>query len=117
MALYDERGLPRSITIRKLVYHIASDLSGRIAVSLGLARLGDYRDDLNEIIQEKFKTRRAFCKATGISEDMLSHVLARRKHLAIDTLTEALAHIGYRLCLLPAEPQPVAKKKRKTKAG
>jgi hypothetical protein len=33
---------------------------------------------------------------------MLSHVLARRKHLAIDTLESALGKIGYTLRIMPA---------------
>src|SRR5713226_3718173 len=103
-SLYDRRGLPRATSSRKPVYKIAQDLSARIALALGLVRLPDYRDDLDEIIREKFNTQRAFCETTGIAEDMLSHVLARRKHLAIDTLTNALGRIGYRLCILPAEP-------------
>jgi hypothetical protein len=51
---------------------------------------------------EDFSSRRAFCEATGLSEDMLSHVLAGRKDFALDTLTEALAKIGYGLPFLPA---------------
>lgn len=53
------------------------------------------------MIRTHFHTRREFCEATGISEDMLSHVLAGRKHLAIDTLSQALARIGYRLQITP----------------
>jgi hypothetical protein len=41
-----------------------------------------------------------------LAEDLISHVLARRKHLAIDTLTEALDKIGYRLEIRPT-PQDV----------
>lgn len=66
-------------------------------------RAPDYRDELDELIRENFPTRRAFCEATGISEDMLCHVLARRKHLAIDTLNEALSRIGYTLRIQPLE--------------
>jgi hypothetical protein len=50
---------------------------------------------------QRFKTRREFCEATGLSEDMLSHVLARRKHLAIDTLSSALEKVGYTLHIGP----------------
>src|SRR5205823_1654475 len=71
LTLYRQRGLTSRQIIRTPVYQIAQDLSGRMAVSLGLARLPDYRDHLRLIIAAKFKTRRAFCKATGLSEDML----------------------------------------------
>ena len=75
----------------------------RLAVAQGVARNPDYRDEIEELIRTRFKTRREFCEATGLSEDMLSHVLARRKHIAIDTLSEALSRIG---CFLRIVPQP-----------
>ncbi len=37
---------------------------------------------------------------------MLSHVLAKRKHLAIQTLAEALEKVGYGLHIAPL-PDPV----------
>jgi hypothetical protein len=100
-SLYEGRGLSRQEVTKTPVWDIAQDLSGRIAISLGLMRLPDYRDDLRQIIREKFKTQRAFCEATGIGEDMLSHVLRGRKHLAIDTLAGALEKIGYLVRLVP----------------
>ena len=62
------------------------------------------RDELEDLIRTKFKNHRAFCQATGISEDMLSHVLAGRKDLSLETLTQALQRIGYALHILP-EPE------------
>lgn len=101
--LYQPRGLTRKEARETVVYRIAQDLGSRIAIASGLARMPDYRDELADLIRRRFKTRRAFCEATGISEDMLSHVLARRKHLAIDTLQEALARIGCTLRIMPLE--------------
>jgi hypothetical protein len=98
---YDARGIPRSQTVNSAAFQIAQDLGCRIAVAAGLMRVPDYRDEIEEIIQEQYRTRREFCRATGISEDMLSHVLAGRKHLAIDTLSEALEKIGYALKIVP----------------
>lgn len=95
--LYDGRGLPRSQSRRTAVFRIAQDLSGRLAIAAGMARAPDYRDELEELIRTRFKTRRDFCRATGVSEHMLSHVLARRKHMSIDTLVHALDRIGYDL--------------------
>lgn len=92
---YSERGLTRKQVMNTAIFQITHDLSGRLAIMLGLARKADYRDQLIEIIEERFKTRRAFCKATGLAEDMLSHVLAGRKHLSIEALTIALDRIGY----------------------
>jgi hypothetical protein len=100
-ALYKARGLTRRETIATDVWRIAQDIGGRIAVAAGLARAPDYRDDLESLISTHFPTRRAFCEATGLSEDMLSHVLAKRKHLAVDTLNEALGRIGYALHIAP----------------
>ena len=98
---YDARGLARSEHKRTPIYRIAQDLSGRLAVAAGMARLPDYRDELEGLIRNRFKTRREFCKATGLAEDMLSHVLARRKHLSMETLVQALARIGYVLRIEP----------------
>lgn len=102
--LYESRGLTQEETSQTEVFEIAQDLGGRIAVRQGFARMPDYRDELADLIRRRFKTRREFCRATGISEDMLSHVLARRKHLSIESLTQALARIGYTLQIMPVAP-------------
>jgi hypothetical protein len=101
-AFYDARGVTRRAAQRTIPYRIAQDLSGRLAVASGLARPSDFRDELAELIREHFPSRRAFCKATGLSEDMLSHVLAGRKDLSLATLTQALERIGYALHITPA---------------
>jgi hypothetical protein len=98
---YDARGIRRSQSLKSVPFQIAQDLSGRLAVASGLARPSDYRDELEEIIRTRFATRRAFCKATGISEDLLSHVLAGRKDLSLATLTKGLERIGFRLRITP----------------
>lgn len=99
--LLSARGLSKSDIVSSPLYRLAQDLGSRQQVERGEARVPDYRDELEGIIVSRFKTRRAFCEATGLSEDMLSHVLARRKHLAIDTLTEALSRVGYQLRIAP----------------
>jgi hypothetical protein len=114
-AFYEARGLARKAVPRTLLWRIAGDLSGRMAVSAGLARLGDYRDELEDLIREKFPSRRAFCEATGLSEDMLSHVLAGRKDLSLEALTKALGRIGYRLRIVPVpEAQPATRTRKRT---
>ncbi len=92
---YLARGLTRREVTRTIVWRIAQDLNSRLMIAAGLAKRGDYRDELENLILMKYKSRRAFCEATGLSEDMLSHVLAKRKNLGIQTLAEALAKIGY----------------------
>lgn len=100
---YADRGKSRRETTRTPVWRIARDLSSRLAIAQGYARAPDYRDELEDLIRERFKSCREFCRATGLSEDMLSHVLARRKHLGLETLTNALARIGYTLQIVPLE--------------
>jgi hypothetical protein len=101
-AFYDARGLSRTSSRQTVPYRIAQDLSSRLALASGLVQPADYRDELKQLIQSKFPTRRAFCEATGLSEDLLSHVLARRKNLSLETLMMALERIGYRLHIVPA---------------
>jgi hypothetical protein len=61
----------------------------------------DYVDELDELIRKKFATRRAFCEATGISEDLLEQILTRRSNTGSDTVDEALGRIRYRLHIAP----------------
>jgi len=109
---YLPRGLTRQQVLQTAGYRIAADLSSRLAIAGGYARMPDYRDELEDLVRSRFKTRRAFCQATGLSEDMLSHVLAKRKQLGIDTLANPLAKIGYELKIVPMqrpqEPTPTA---------
>ena len=99
---YADQNLTRPQIRKTAVYRIFQDLDSRLAMSEGLARQPDYRDELAQLIEQRFQTRRAFCEATGLSEDMLSHVLAGRKHLAINTLEESLHRIGFSLHIVPS---------------
>jgi len=93
---YQARGLSRAEILKTTVWQIAQDINGRLMVASGIARdADDYRDKLDALIREKYGSRRRFCELTGVSEDMLSHVLAKRKHLSIQSLSDALAKIGY----------------------
>lgn len=98
---YGARGMSRAQSRQTTAYQIAQDLSSCLAIAAGLAQRPDYRDELGELIQSQFKTRRAFCEVTGLSEDMLSHVLAHRKHLSLETLNQVLDRIGYTLRISP----------------
>jgi hypothetical protein len=104
-AFYDARGMSRAASRRTAVYRVAQDLSSRLAVAAGLARPPDYRDQLDELIRTQFSSRRAFCEAAGLAEDLLSHVLAGRKHLSLETLCRALKRIGYQLQFTPVSRQ------------
>jgi len=118
-AFYQARGLDRRAVARTILWRIAQDLSGRIAVAAGLARMSDYRDDLEELIRTKYATQRAFCEATGLSQDMLSHFLAGRKELSLGALTKALARIGHTLHIRPiaGQPQPTPKVATRKRTG
>lgn len=107
---YKDSGLTRKQIRETGVYRIAQDLGSRLAIQAGVARAPDYRDELNALIRSRFQTRREFCQATGLTEDMLSHVLAGRKHLAIDTLAEALSRIGFSLRIVPVKSIEAASK-------
>jgi hypothetical protein len=112
---YDPRGLSRKAVVQTAVFRIAQDLSSRLGIAAGMVRIGDWRDDLEELIRAEFPSRRAFCEATGIREDMLSHVLAGRKDLSLAALTQGLARIGYALHIrrLPeVQPARAGRKKR-----
>jgi hypothetical protein len=100
-AFYSAAGRSRAEIVKAPLWRLAQDLSGRLGLASGEIRPADYRDELEELVRTRFRTRREFCEATGLSEDMLSHVLARRKHLAIDTLSEALEKVGYTIHITP----------------
>lgn len=98
---YEPLGLTRPQILKTVGYRIGQDLASRMGIKEGWMRHPDYRDELETIIHQRFKTRREFCEATGLSEDMVSHVLAKRKHLAVSTLEESLRRIGYTLHIAP----------------
>src|SRR5262245_499864 len=107
LGYFEAHGVSRRVATKSALYRVAQDLESRLGVDQGFvkkpASKPDYREQLAEIIAARFSTRREFCQATGIAEDLLSHVLAGRKHLAIDTLTAALERIGYRLQIVPMD--------------
>ena len=98
---YKARGLSRKKITQTIIWRIAQDLSSRLGLKEGWMKEGDYRDELNLLISKKYRTRREFCEATGLSEDLLSHVLAKRKNLSVESLTEALNNIGYTIRIAP----------------
>jgi hypothetical protein len=99
--LLSKEGLNRPQIVKHDLWKILQDIGSRLHIASGLARAPDYRDELAELIRDKFRTRREFCQVTGLSEDLLSHVLSHRKHLSMDTLADALAKVGYGIHLAP----------------
>ena len=100
-------------------WRIAQDLSDRLGIAAGLVAADDALGDLEHLIREKFRSRRAFCQATGLAEDMLSHVLAGRKDLSLRALEQALRQIGYALHIRPAAggQQPARKAAARKRTG
>ncbi|GEM_PF-984878 len=117
MTLSNRRRMSGKEIIASPLFQIGIDLSGRLAMAQGYARPDDYRDDLQILITSQFKSQRTFCQATGLSETMLSHVLAGRKDLSIQTLTKALGKIGYGIRAVPLPTLPKNGKSRKAKAS
>ena len=101
LGIYDRQKLPRREAISKPLYRAVQDLGSRLMVQGGYAKMPSYQEQIAAIIETKFETRREFCEATGLSEDMLSHVLRGRKDVSIGTLTESLRKIGYALAIVP----------------
>jgi hypothetical protein len=101
-AFYDTRGVPRSHRRNKVVFKVVQDLSARLGIAQGMIRPPDYLGQLEDLVLNRFPSRRAFCEATGISQTMLGHVLAGRKDLSLESLSKALERIGYRLRIVPA---------------
>ena len=99
------------ISARETVpFRIAQDLSGRLSIKTGMARLSDYRDELAHLIRTRYESRAEFCQTTGLTQDRLTTLLGRSVHLFSTTeLNEALGSIGYRLGVVPQssiEPSP-----------
>ena len=115
--LYDGRRIPRKESRRTALYQITQDMWVRLGIQQGYVEPPDYRDELAELIGKEFGTRREFCRKTGISEQMLSHALAHRKHIHIDRLVHALHKIGYRLSITPAPSRPRPERRRRGRAG
>ncbi len=93
--------MPRREAVAKPLYRAVQDLGSRLMVQAGYAKMPSYQDQIAAIIETNFETRRKFCEATGLSEDMLSHVLKGRKDVSIRTLTESLRKVGYALAIVP----------------
>ncbi|HVC99104.1 MAG TPA: hypothetical protein VND64_35905, partial [Pirellulales bacterium] len=100
---YHARGLSRRQTIQTSIYRIAQDLSARLGIAQRMVRAPDYLDQLEDLVLNQFPSRRAFCKASGLSEVTLDDVLAGRVDLSLRSLHKALERAGYRLRILPAE--------------
>lgn len=102
-AFYTNQGLTRAEVVELPLYKLAAEYRGQKLLEEGLARPSDYRDQIASIIRDHFPTRKAFCEKVGIAEDMLSHVLARRRHFSMESLQSIAEKLNYRVTLEPNE--------------
>ncbi len=100
IGLYDRLKVPRKETVEKPLYKIAQFWDCQLMLEQGFVTVPHYREQLREL-SGAYPTRRAFCDATGLSEDMLSHVLHGRKEISIAALDHALSRIGYAIRIVP----------------
>lgn len=82
-------------------YLVAQDLSARLLIKSGLARLSDYRDEITEIARERYASRSAFYAATGLDPAAGEEMLHHQAHLSVQTVRHALVRIGYALRISP----------------
>jgi transcriptional regulator with XRE-family HTH domain len=111
----DVNGYSRPAVSRTPGWRIAQELSARLGIAAGVIRRSDYRDELEDLILEHFRSPREFCKASGLSEDAVNQVLAGRQGPTLEALARALERIGYRLRIAPAPArQPSARPRKRT---
>lgn len=103
IAVGRERLWHRRVAVGSTPYRICQDLASRLGIAEGKVAPPDYRDHLADLIEERFGSRYAFCKQTGIDQGHLSRVLAGKKHLASHTLFEVLEALGVQIDLVEPE--------------
>lgn len=93
-------GRSRKDVVGLPLYAVCQDIESRVGIDQGFFRQRDYRDDLAEMIRDKFPSRYRFAKQAGIDEAFLSRVVRKKAHLSVDKLDSALAPLGYRVALV-----------------
>ena len=91
----------KRVPVGSPLYRVCQDMELRLGVAQGQVAPPDYRDRLDDLIEEKFGSRYAFCKAAGIDQGNLSHVLAGRRDFSLDVLRKALEVLDVQLDLIP----------------
>jgi hypothetical protein len=82
------------VPVGSVLYRVAQDLELRLGIAEKRVAPPDYRDCIADLIEERFASRYAFCKSTGIDQGNLSHVLVGSKHFSPETLARVLAALG-----------------------
>ena len=89
-----------AVPVGSPLYRICQDLEARLGIAEGRVARPDYRDQLVDLIEERFGSRYAFCKALEIDQGHLSRVLAGKKHLAPETLFRIFEGLGVQIELV-----------------
>ena len=84
-----------------LAYRLCQDLEARIGIAEERVAPEGYRDILADWIEERFRSRYAFCKEAGMDEGHLSRVLSGRKDLSMESFENALGVLGRRIATKP----------------
>lgn len=92
------------------IFRILQDLSARIYIRSQFARLSHWYEDLDRFIKRKFKTRREFCRLTGVDEGHLSRVLAGKSRFSIDTLERILTKADVRIVFMDVDTSKTGEK-------
>ena len=111
------RDLPPSKRTSTIVYLIGEDLEVRLGVSQKYFGSPDYRDELRGLIAESFRSRYAFCQATGLDQGFLSRLLRKSSDISVERLNRALRRIGWELRLTRTAGADSKKGKAGTKAA
>ena len=90
------------------LFKICEDMDARLAINQGYTRPGDYRDELQSIIEQKFPSRYAFCQTVGLDEGYLSRVLNKRQHISMKKLAYILDALGYEVTIREKTGHPGA---------
>lgn len=96
-------GGAKKIPVGSTLYRICQDLELRLGIAEGRVAPPDYRDRIADLIEERFGSRYAFCKAAGIDQGNLSHVLAGKKHLSPETFFRVLDALDVHIELVGRE--------------
>jgi len=103
LSLYKEVKNNHTSPAKPAVYRICQDLAARLGIFQGLVSLPDYRDQIADLIEEKFQSRYKFCERSGIDEGHLSRVLAGKKHFAPETLFKIFDVLEVHIELTPQD--------------
>lgn len=82
-----------------VLLQVGTDLENRLGVSQGKLAPPDVRDQLADLIEERYGSRAEFCRRTGIDPGQLSRFFAGQGDLTLGRLEKALRTLDVRLSI------------------